>query len=142
MKYEFVLQNYRAMVRIKVKHTTDINKILTNLKERGSLQTRNGIGFIWIMADFAPHTIQLTTLTSINLLNSPSFLLSGFGSERLLSFWTLKRRFAKCPGTMKEELSLNVTENLDSISEEKPVHVFLNWVTRSKQMIAIGRDDI
>jgi hypothetical protein len=51
-------------------------------------------------------------------------------------FKHLKRRLGKCHRTTKEEVIRNVTENLDSISEEELVQVFVNWLTGLKEVIS------
>jgi hypothetical protein len=72
-----------------------------------------------------------------HLLSSPDlapsvFYLSG----------TLNERLAKCHGTTKGCVFGNVTEIVESISEEELVQHFLNWRTRLEQVIATGGEYI
>jgi hypothetical protein len=50
-----------------------------------------------------------------------------------------KGRLAKSHGTTKEKLFRNVTEILDSISEEEFVRVFLDWMRRLEQVEKISK---
>jgi hypothetical protein len=54
----------------------------------------------------------------------------------------MKQRLAKYHGTTKEELFQNVNPISESISEDELVHAFLNWMTRSGQVIATGGEEI
>jgi histone-lysine N-methyltransferase SETMAR len=57
-------------------------------------------------------------------------------------FRTLKRRLVKYYGTTKEELFRNVSDILNSISEDELVQVFRNWMTRLEQVISTGGEYI
>jgi hypothetical protein len=120
-----------------------INNLIANLKITGKFPDKRSY---CLNLDNARYHIAQASIDYIDphkfvrvphLPYSPDLAPSDF-----CLFECLKERLARCHATTKEDLFPNVTEILNSISEEESVQVFLNEMRRLEQVISTAGEYI